>query len=253
MADDTLPLFYKSPQVLRFEDHKDLVLDTQPDFAFAATTNAIPLPPSEFVAAARCYPLVFAKTAGLPAAVAVTGLKQNQNLFVDASGAWLEGHYIPAYIRRYPFILIQSQDETQTVLGFEGSCQRIRPAGDLAKGLRLFNEDGTAGEATKPMMEFCSAYHQQSLLGNEFIKALQEHDLLVEKHVEMSFADKGRYRLDGLLVVDQERYRALPETVLFEWHKKGFTDAVVLHLASSQNWQHLLEIETKRISEARAA
>ncbi|AQZ50552.1 SapC family protein [Martelella mediterranea] len=242
MADHALPLFYGSPQVLRFEDHKDLTLERKSDFAFAATANAIPLTPGEFLPAVRHYPIVFVRGGDAPAPVAVTGLKQGQNLFVTQAGEWQQGSYIPAYVRRYPFILIQSEDKTQTVLGFDGACARITTAAKTKDGDMLFAEDGTASETTRPMIEFCNAYHQQSLMGTEFVKALQEHDLLVDKQVNMSFPDKSRYRLDGLLVVDPERFRALPAKVIGEWHEKGFTDAVVLHMASSQNWENLLQL-----------
>lgn len=245
MSTDQKPLFYKTPQVLRFEDHKNLALDRKPDFSFAAGANAIPLAPSEFLPAVRHYPIVFVKGGGKVSAVAVTGLKQNQNLFVDDAGEWRANTYIPAYVRRYPFILIQSEDKSQTVLGFDEDSDRIQPAEKLKEGQPLFAEDGTAGEGTRPMMEFCNAFHQQSLQGEDFIKALQEHNLLEDKQVDMVFPDKSRHRLDGLLTVNAERFRDLPAKTVEEWHKKAFTDAVVLHLASAQNWQILLDLQEK--------
>ncbi|AMM85977.1 SapC family protein [Martelella sp. AD-3] len=252
MKNNGLPLFYSAPQVLRFEDHKDLVLERKQDFSFAAKANAVPLSPAEFVPASRHYPIVFVKGDPLPTAVAVTGLKEGQNLFVDSAGAWQAGVYIPAYVRRYPFILIQSEDKSQTVLGFDEGCDRIKPADEAENGSALFAEDGKAGEATAPMMEFCNSFHQASLRGNDFAKALKEQDLLVDKQVNMSFANKSHYRLDGLLVVDEDRFRNLPQDVLIDWHKNGFNDAVVLHLASTQNWQVLLELNEKA-SPAKAA
>ena len=118
--------------------------------------------------------------------------------------------------------------------------------------LCIIAEDGKAGEATAPMMEFCNSFHQASLRGNDFAKALKEQDLLVDKQVNMSFANKSHYRLDGLLVVDEDRFRNLPQDVLIDWHKNGFNDAVVLHLASTQNWQVLLDLNEKA-SPAKAA
>ncbi len=248
MADNQKPLFYKTPQVLRFEDHKDLALDKKQDFSFAVGANAIPLAPSEFLPAVRHYPIVFVRGGDSLSAVAVTGLKQNQNLFVDESGQWRANTYIPAYVRRYPFILIQSEDRTQTVLGFDADSKRIQPASKLKDAQPLFAEDGTAGDGARPMMEFCNAYHQQSLQGEEFVKALEAENLLEDKHVDMTFPDKSRYRLDGLLTVNAERFRALPAKTIEEWHKKAFLDAVVLHLASAQNWQNLLELQEQTSS-----
>lgn len=248
MPSEQRPLFYKSPQVLRFEDHKDLVLDSKQDFSFAASANAIPITPSEFLAAGRCYPIVFVRAGDSFSAVAVTGLKQNENLFVDEKGQWRANTYIPTYVRRYPFILIQSEDRSQTVLGYDSDSARIHPSAKNKGGQALFAEDGTAGEGTREVMELCNIYHQQSLQGEEFAKSLKEHNLLEDRQVDMTFPDKSRYRLDGLLTVNAERFRELPAEVVADWHKRALLDAIVLHLASTQNWQLLLELQEKASS-----
>ena len=45
--------------------------------------------------------------------VAILGLRGAANQFVNSEGAWREGKYIPAYVRRYPFILMESPDKLQ--------------------------------------------------------------------------------------------------------------------------------------------
>jgi hypothetical protein len=99
-----LPLFYQRPEPLRADQHAAYRLVSKPDFKFAAKTNAVPIMASEFVAAARHYPIVFAGTPVMPAAV--LGFEQF-NLFVDDEGLWQDSRtYIPAYVRRYPFTFI---------------------------------------------------------------------------------------------------------------------------------------------------
>ncbi|WP_176084592.1 SapC family protein [Martelella sp. HB161492] len=243
MTDNALPLFYRTPEALRFEDHRDLCLERRDDFSFARHTNAIPLPPSEFLPASRDYPIVFARGSDMPSPVAVTGFRARQNLFVTEQGHWKSGTYIPAYVRRYPFIIIQSQDQSHSVLGFDSSCNRIKATAQADDPIPLFEKDGAASPGAKQAIDFCHNFHRSSLLGNELVKELTAHDLLVEKSAEMTLVDKQRFRLDGFLVVDADRFRALPEDVVAAWHKKGFTDAVVLHLASAQNWQRLVELD----------
>jgi len=57
--------------------------------------------------AARTYPIVFSAAAPT-VPFAVVGLRENENLFVDATGNWRDDAYIPAYVRRYPFCLVET-------------------------------------------------------------------------------------------------------------------------------------------------
>src|SRR6202167_3688090 len=113
-AAETLPMFYKSPRPLdRARDGK-LRVSRPTHFRFAANTNAVPLLIDEFPMAAAYYPIVFA-AGNSPVPAAVVGLKNDNNLFLDREGRWLNGAYLPAYVRRYPFILLDDPTQKQFV------------------------------------------------------------------------------------------------------------------------------------------
>ena len=99
-------LFYQRPVVLNRQSHRSLkVKNTTPNFTFARQTNSVPIAGVEFARAALEYPIVFAGPSPdkiLPAVL--LGIRENENLFVDADGKWANA-YIPAFIRRYPFVL----------------------------------------------------------------------------------------------------------------------------------------------------
>ncbi|WP_180898559.1 SapC family protein [Martelella soudanensis] len=235
-----LPLFYKKPQVLRFEDHKAMGLVGGQDFSFTAEATAIPLSVSEFMPSIRHYPIVFVGEKE-PSPVAIVGLKQGRNLMLEENGGWAAQTYIPAYIRRYPFILVQSPDQDTRYLAYDGESDRVKPLSDAPDAAPIFNDDGTASKAVEPMLHLCEAYHQHRAQDAAFLKAIAEADILVARHVDMDFPDKSRYRLDGFSIIDIERYRALPAKTLKLWTEKGWTDAIALHLASAQNWGLLME------------
>jgi hypothetical protein len=68
-----------------------------------AKTNSVPILASEFFDCAREYPIVFARgEAGLVPAV-LLGLRESENLFVGGDGKW-DARYVPAFVRRYPFV-----------------------------------------------------------------------------------------------------------------------------------------------------
>ncbi|WP_045679817.1 SapC family protein [Martelella endophytica] len=235
-----LPLFYKKPEVLRFETHKDLAIVAKDDFSFTSEATAIPLSVSEFMPAMRHYPIVFIEAEG-PTPVAIIGIRQGQNLMLGKGGKWAAGTYIPAYIRRYPFILVQAPDQDTRYLAVDRESKLVKPIGADTSAKRIFNEDGTPSATVQPMLQLCEAYHQHRAQDAAFLKAIKDSGILVARHADMEFPDKTRYRLDGFEVVDVERYRALPAKTLKEWTEKGWTDAIALHLASAQNWSLLLE------------
>src|SRR5262245_9243286 len=98
-----LPLFYRNPQQIEPARHGMAGLREAADFGFARGTNAIALAVPELAHAARSYPVVFSKESPT-VPFAIVGVHEDRNLFVDAAGKWRQGAYIPAYVRRYPFI-----------------------------------------------------------------------------------------------------------------------------------------------------
>src|SRR5690606_18810785 len=101
------------------------------DFRFTAQTTALPANVGEFLPALRYYPIVFTNTE-TPAPLLVLGLKEGQNLFVEPTGGWRPRTYVPAYLRRYPFILIEAPDHRTHMLGFDEASARITTGPDDA-------------------------------------------------------------------------------------------------------------------------
>lgn len=237
------PLFYKEPVVLRFEEHADLALSRKADFGFAAETNALPAVGGEFAAAQKFYPIVFAGPAALP--VLITGL-QAENLFLEKDQSWRRDTYIPAYVRRYPFISTVV-DENTTLLCADLASERFVEKADAGNEADpIFDAEGQATAATRNTMEFCKALQDDFQKTEAFSRALNEAGLLVEKHADIELADKSRFKLDGFRMVDEAAFRALSADTLADWTRKGWVDLIVLHLASQQNWALLLDLHAAR-------
>ena len=231
-----LPMFYSAPRPLdRVRDGK-MKLDRPTDFGFAGKTNAIPLLVDEFPLAAAYYPIVFAD-GPLPVPAAVVGLKNDSNLFVGKEGAWVSGAYLPAYVRRYPFILMDDPDNKQFVLCIDEKSELLKEEGEFS----LF--DGEQPSAfTKSAMDFCAALRQQGDATDEFVKALKEHDLLIPNNAEIDARDGTRFQLSGFLIIDPKKFDALPDSVILQWRKKGWLGLVYAQLLSSHRWQNLVDL-----------
>src|SRR6478752_4561030 len=97
-------LFYISPEPLSKEAHAKLgIKNIENPYAFTAKTHLVPVTVTEFAPAALCYPIIFIGKDMTPGAV--MGVNADENLFVDEKGAYAAECYLPAYIRRYPFVL----------------------------------------------------------------------------------------------------------------------------------------------------
>lgn len=258
------PPFYAGPTVLRFPDHRSLGLRRQGDYSFAAGAVAVPLTMAEFAAAGRSMPIVFAQDEGaLP--LAVSGLEPGRNLLVTEAGGWQPGCYVPAYLRRFPFIAVEIEAGAPRVLGIEPTSPLVVTDAGADGGVRLFDEAGTPTDRAREAMALCEAYAVEHEATVAFAAALLEHKLLVPRQAELRLTrrdaasgtadeqggqpeegqDTVRATLGGFQVVDEVAFQALPGEVVTEFHARGWLAPIVLHLASQQSWQLLLAAADK--------
>lgn len=236
LPENAMPMFYTSPRPLDRTRDANLRLSRPTHFNFAAKTNAIPLLIDEFPMAAAYYPIVFAD-GPMPIPAAVVGLRNDSNLFLDEQGRWLNGAYLPAYVRRYPFILMDDPEQKQFVLCIDETSDMFTDKGEYA----LF-EGEQPSAFTKSAMEFCAALRQQGDATDEFVKALKEYNLLMPNDAQIDVRDGTKLQLSGFLVIDPKKFDALPDNVLLQWRRKGWLGLVYAQLLSSHRWQNLVDL-----------
>ncbi len=233
-AQPKMPLFYTDPHALTVERHGDKALSTNANYAFAGETNSVPLTAMEFTRAMRDYPIVFS-AADPVVPVVVLGLRGAKNQFVADDGAWRAGTYVPAYVRRYPFILMESPDKLQYTLCIDEVPSHL---GD--EGQKLF-ENGEPSEICKKALEFCSSYQGQHAFTLEFTALLEKYSLLVDNKASITLASGEQLSLSGFRVIDEEKFTALPDDVFLEWRQRGWIPLVYCHLLSMGNWQSMAD------------
>ena len=227
------PLFYSMPVPLSLERHGDKSINLERRFEFAANTNMVPVNMQEFSRVAISYPIVFTETE--PAsAIAILGLRQGQNLFVDDAGAWDGGVYVPAYVRRYPFIFSTGQEDEQLVLCVDEADDLIVD-GTGAENTQAIYDGEEASEVIKKMLEFCAAFHRQSLATREFVDELESRDLFRPGTVTITNEAGEQFNLRGFRIVDEAKFNALPDEAFLEFRRKGWLHAITSHLVSVQN------------------
>ncbi len=242
-AATSLPLFYRRPSPLNAARHATHGVRPDLTFDFARQTNAIPLVLEEAPAAAAEYPVVFMK-APLPAMIAVVGLTNQTNLYVSDQGAWRPNVYIPAYVRRYPFIFAQTDETDRLMLCVDEEAV----AADAPEERRFFSGDEPSS-MTRDALSFCQRFQIQHEAATAFVRALVEHDLLIERNAEIQ-AKRGsttsRAILSGLFLVDEAKFNNLPDDVFLDWRRRGWVAVVHAHLLSQSRWRSLLDIVSER-------
>ena len=234
-AAPVLPLFFKRVVGVNPTLHPELRLDRATGFAFAAQAQSVPLGLTELEAAAQHYPILFTGGAE-PVPVALLGLREGANLFVDAHGAWLPDSYVPAYIRAFPFIFVEDPATKTLFVGMEPDA----PALAGATGDRLF-EDGRPTPALNDAIAFCSAYREAVLSAGVFARALDRAGLLEEEEATVNFTSGGLARIRGFKLLKPERLAELDDATFLEWRRMGWVSAIYAHLYSIGRWSRLIE------------
>lgn len=234
-----LPLFYKSPQTLHVERHANWRLKSG-DAAFTAGTPFVPIVASEIAAAARSYPVVFASGTAQP--IAVLALEEGSNLFVE-DGRWLPDHHIPAYVRRYPFTFIATEEPKGFSLAIDAGSDRVAQGGE--EGTALF-EDGKPSKLTAQALEFCAAFTRDAEVTRLFTDALTEKELLIDSRVDATLPNGRALGLNGLQIVDAKKFAALDDETVVAWHRQGLLALVQHHLASLDRFRALVDRQALR-------
>ncbi|MBL8651525.1 MAG: SapC family protein [Sphingopyxis sp.] len=226
-----LPLFYKDLVPLSSIDHANFHARSLEKADFLIDQHAVPLTSDEFVSACRFYPIVFS-AGDNPVPLALMGLNEGVNTFVGDDGKLLNPVYVPAYVRRYPFLLAKLRPDTDELsLCFDPTSGAV---GEFEDGDALF--DGTEPtEPTKMVLEFCKNFEEAGQRTGAFVDELKKADLLMDGEVSIQPENSDKpfiYR--GFQMVDEAKLRELRGDVLRKMMQNGMLGLIFAHLFSLQ-------------------
>ena len=230
------PMFYRRPVALNRSEHKNKKITSEDrTFEFAAGTNSVLLAGKEFSEAGKEYPIVFAQAAKNIVPVALLGLRNEDNLYVDDSGRW-DAHYIPAFVRRYPFVLAETGENDQRVVCIDEAYEGFN---DL-DGEPLFIGD-EASPLLKQAMNFLEEYQKQYVRTEAFVHRLIENDLLMPLDAKVDVAGGQQFGLKEVLAVDEKRLLQLPDDQSLEFFRSGEMSWIYCHLISLSCIRRMIE------------
>ena len=236
-------LFYNEVAPITAERHSNWHAREVTDFSFAKKTNSVPLMAAEFLSALTDYPIVFAGDEESVLPVLLLGMRNSENVFIGSEGNW-KGRYIPAFIRRYPFVLALSDDGEKYYLCIDESFSGFNQSDE---GPALITEDGTPTEYTEGVLQFLSQYQAEFERTQAICKKLKDLNLLEAKQVQATSPNGETMSIDGFYAVDPSRLATLSSEAIVDLVRSGTYELICFHLASLRNFELLrdrsLEVE----------
>ncbi|MFC3786050.1 hypothetical protein GGR90_001781 [Sphingopyxis italica] len=241
-APANLPLFYKDLVPLSSVDHADFRARPLDSAEFLVGQHAIPLTSDEFVSACRFFPIVFS-AGDNPVPLALMGLNEGINTFVDDDGKLVNPVYVPAYIRRYPFLLAKLQPNSEELsLCFDPTSGAL---GKFDEGDVLF-VDGQPSDQTKAVLEFCKNFEEAGQRTGMFMEELKKADLLMDGEVSIQQEGNDKpYVYRGFQMVDENKLRELRGDVLRKLMQNGILGLIFAHLFSLQLMREVFAEQVK--------
>lgn len=234
-SSETRKAMYGPVTVLNIKEHGELRLAPAKDHRFAESMNSVVLAASEFPEAALHYPVVFAEADGRWSAYAVTGPSTGRNSFVGKDGKWLEGAYIPALIRRYPFVLVTDSGQRSLSLAADLSSSMLKGK----SGVKLY-EDGKPSKTATNVLRFCVAFDNQLKVSQDLFKRIADAGILVSRRADVTLPDKTKSAIVGFHVVDEKKLAALDDETFVSLRKDGVLNLIYCHLWSMRSWKNIL-------------
>lgn len=243
-------IFFKQPAALDREKHRKMRLKPAArGYSFAKSVNAVPVTITEMAAASSQYPVVFALNAdgtGMP--MAILGIRDNENLFVDSEGQW-DADYIPGFVRCYPFTLQRTEKDGEAFIAIDEGYDGINEE----EGIQLFTEEGKPAPHLQQTISALEQFYRQERASSDFVGMLSQYNLLTSKVLEINAANNTKFKLHGFHVIDEAKINELGDAVLLDLARHGGFGFIYAHLFSLGTMARLIRRLEQRLEMGQAA
>ena len=242
-------LLYSRPEPLNKEQHGKLGISTvERPFEFARSAHAVPLAVTEFGPASMSYPIIFTGADFMP--LAIMSIRQNENLYLQADGLFEPDIYVPAYIRRYPFVLANDDANQKLIVCIERDAEAVKENGEAP----LF-VNGELSPFAQQAIEFCTNFEAERQRTVSFVDTLKALDLFELKEATYNQANPDGTPAEPIKLADyfgvsETKLNALPADKLAELRETGALQQIYIHLNSLLNWERLVTRTVQRDSQA---
>ena len=232
--------FYSNIMVLDKEKHKDLRLKIDNNYHIFSNTNALPIAGVEFIEASREHAIAFIdyQNEGI-IPVYILGLRDNENLVLNPDNSW-KYSYVPAFVRRYPYIMVEPNEEGKSVICIDADYEGINDP----KGDSIFIQEKDDIKPAPPLesaIEMLQDFNAQLTRTREFTKRLEEYDLLQEITPQINLEDGRDFSIGGIYTIDEKKLLELEDEKALTLYRSGEMAWIYNQLASLSNLLRLAD------------
>lgn len=230
-------LIYESTAPITKGRHGNWSVKSGTDYSFARRVNAVPLAAVEFTAVASEYTIVFAGEGDKIMPAIILGVHDQENVYLSESGDW-QAKYVPAFLRRYPFVFSSDNDGKTFTLCID---EKFSGCNQEGRGERLFDTEGEQTQYLKNILTFLTEYQAHFRRTQAFCNKLKELDLLEPMQAQFTLGTGERGALAGFLAVDRQRLKGLKGDKLEQLAQTDELELAYLHLHSLRNFPSIVE------------
>jgi len=219
--------------------HKQLKISPLEDLKFAKDLSFIPVLANEAALASEMFPIVFTSDKENSTLVALTSLGKG-NLAINEKGKYI-GKYIPAFLRKYPFSLvnIEGNEKQKAVFIYEEASNISK-----TKGKQLFTNEGKQSDALKNSITFLIDYEKQQLNTMAIIKTIKDSGILEDREISITQDNEKKVLIDGFQVVNKDKLKKLNDATLALWVRNGIISFIDFHINSLAKTEILFKLTT---------
>jgi hypothetical protein len=225
-------LIYETAVPVSKAKHANWSVDSGTDYGFSRNVNAVPLMAVEFPNAAAEYAIVFAGTGEEVMPAVVLGVREQENLYLAKEGAW-SARYIPAFVRRYPFVFSSSDDGRNFTLCIDEAYKGLNQEG---RGERLFDDQGKQTPYVDNVLKFLQQYQLEFRRTQAYCRKLRELTLLAPMRAQLALASGERVALSGFMAVERARLKTLSPDRIADLARTDELELIYAHLQSLRNF-----------------
>jgi len=224
---------YKSVKILDPEAHGFYRYTPATDFYYAKTLTLIPITFSEIKFVCCDYPVIVIIQEQKPQLMLLCGITKNNA--INEQGVWL-GDYIPAFLRRYPFTLVEESSSDVLHIGFDLESGLF----SSPEGQPLFDAQGAPSNILEETKKLLSVFQHESSITQNILLQMHKKEILSATEFSVQSEEEGKpKKIGGFFTIDKKKLFESEDGFLLEAVRNGWMEMIELQHLSLKNVRKL--------------
>lgn len=226
-------------QPIKKEQHQNLKLASKRDLSHLTDQHIVSITAAEYAQASASFPVVLVKApeSSRFQSVAMVGLEAGESLFY-VDDAWT-GLTLPQSVGMAPFSLGLDPEQENTLTACIDVDSKF--VGE-DKELAIFEADGKETELLINVQNSLGRLYENEKRTENFIKELEENDLIQELELDIQYATDQKRKLTGIFTINESKLKDLSDAKVLEFHKSGLFVPIYAMLGSLAQLNRLVQL-----------